>query len=75
MPGQHLASPLDNYIPTNDVDFFLMGEMEQKKVFRDYITSGRDIQGPYGHMIRSGPAFRLRSQRLQSRPRTEVYVP
>jgi pilus assembly protein CpaC len=57
VPGQHLASPLDNYIPTNDVDFFLMGEMEQKKVFRDYITSGRDIQGPYGHMIRSGPAL------------------
>ena len=57
VPGQRLASPLDNYIPTNDVDFFLMGEMEQKKKFRDYITSGGDIQGPYGHMIRSGPAL------------------
>ena len=57
VPGQRLASPLDNYIPTNDVDFFLMGEMEQKKKFRDYITSGGDIQGPYGHMIRSGFGF------------------
>ena len=57
VPGQRLASPLDNYIPTNDVDFFLMGEMEQRKEFRDYITSGGDIQGPYGHMIRSGPAL------------------
>ena len=57
VPGQRLASPLDNYIPTNDVDFFLMGEMEQKKKFRDYITSGGDIQGPYGHMIRSGSAL------------------
>ena len=57
VPGQRLASPLDNYIPTNDVDFFLMGEMEQKKKFRDYITSGGNIQGPYGHMIRSGPAL------------------
>jgi pilus assembly protein CpaC len=57
VPGQSLASPLDNYIPTNDVDFFLMGEMEQKKVFRDYITSGGDIQGPYGHLIRSEPAL------------------
>jgi pilus assembly protein CpaC len=56
VPGQRLASPLDNYIPTNDVDFFLMGDMEQKKKFRDYITSGGDIQGPYGHMIR-GPAL------------------
>jgi hypothetical protein len=34
-----------------------MGDMEQKKKFRDYITSGGDIQGPYGHMIRSGPAL------------------
>ena len=52
VPGQQLASPLDNHIPSNDVDFFLMGQMEQRKVFRDYITSGGDIQGPYGHMIR-----------------------
>ena len=51
VPGQRLASPLDNYIPTNDVDFFLMGEMEQRKEFRDYITSGGDIQGPYGHIM------------------------
>jgi pilus assembly protein CpaC len=57
VPGQRLASPLDNYLPSNDVDFFLMGDMEQKKKFRDYITSGGDIQGPYGHMIRSGPAL------------------
>jgi hypothetical protein len=34
-----------------------MGEMEQKKKFRDYITSGADIQGPYGHMIRSEAAL------------------
>ena len=57
VPGQRLASPLDNYLPTNDVDFFLMGEMEQKKEFRDYITSGGGIQGPYGHIIRSEPAL------------------
>jgi pilus assembly protein CpaC len=57
VPGQRLATPLDNYLPTNDVDFFLMGDMEQKKKFRNYITSGGDIQGPYGHMIRSGPAL------------------
>jgi pilus assembly protein CpaC len=63
VPGQRLASPLDNYLPSNDVDFFLMGDMEQKKKFRDYITSGGDIQGPYGHMIRSGPALPVISAR------------
>ena len=51
VPGQRLASPLDNSIPSNDVDFFLMGEMEQRKAFRDYLTSGGNIQGPYGHII------------------------
>jgi pilus assembly protein CpaC len=56
VPGQRLAGPLDNYMPTNDVDFFLMGEMEEKKAFRNYITSGGDIQGPYGHMIHGEPA-------------------
>jgi pilus assembly protein CpaC len=56
VPGQRLAGPLDNYLPTNDVDFFLMGEMEEKKAFRNYITSGGDIQGPYGHMIHGEPA-------------------
>jgi pilus assembly protein CpaC len=57
VPGQRLASPLDNYLPSNDVDFFVMGEMEQKKKYRDYITSGGNIQGPYGHIIHSGPAL------------------
>ena len=56
VPGQRLASPLDNYMPTNDVDFFLMGDMEMKKKFRDYITSGGDIRGPYGHIIPIAPA-------------------
>jgi pilus assembly protein CpaC len=51
VPGQELASPLDNHLPSNDVDFFLMGQMEQRKAFRDYITSGGNIQGPYGHII------------------------
>ena len=51
VPGQELASPLDNHIPTNDIDFFLMGQMEQRKAFRSYITSGGNIQGPYGHII------------------------
>jgi len=56
VPGQRLATPDDNHIPSNDVDFFLMGQMEQRKEFRDYITSGNGIQGPYGHIIGQGPA-------------------
>src|SRR5205807_3216323 len=51
VPGQRLATPDDNHIPSNDVDFFLMGQMEQRKKYREYLTSGGNIQGPYGHII------------------------
>lgn len=50
-PGDKIASPLDARIPTNDVDFFLMGQMELRKKYNDYVTSGGGLQGPYGHMI------------------------
>jgi len=50
-PGQQLASPLDTpNLPGNDVDVFLMGQLERKKL-TEYVTSGGDVQGPYGHII------------------------
>jgi pilus assembly protein CpaC len=57
VPGQALASPLDSRLPPNDVDFFLNGQMEVKKRFNDYVNSGGDIKGPYGHII--APDLRL----------------
>jgi pilus assembly protein CpaC len=50
-PGARLATPFDNTVPSNDVDFFLMGQMEQTKKYTDYVTSGGAIQGPYGYML------------------------
>jgi pilus assembly protein CpaC len=50
-PGARLAAPFDNTVPSNDIDFFLFGEMEQRKKYTDYVTSGGDIQGPYGYML------------------------
>lgn len=50
-PGQVLASPLDSRLPANDVDFFLNGQMEVRKRYTDYVNSGGEIKGPYGHMI------------------------
>jgi pilus assembly protein CpaC len=51
-PGDKIASPLENrMIPSNDIDFFLMGQMELRKKAEDYVTSGGNLQGPYGHMI------------------------
>jgi pilus assembly protein CpaC len=50
-PGARLATPFDNTVPSNDVDFFLFGQTEQRKKYTDYVTSGGDIQGPYGYML------------------------
>jgi pilus assembly protein CpaC len=49
---QRLASPLDQRLPSNDLDFFLLGQMEVRKRYSDYVTTGGALTGPYGHMIR-----------------------
>lgn len=51
VPGQALATPLDKQLPSNDVDFFLMGRPDVRKQFTDYVTSGGELQGPYGHIM------------------------
>jgi pilus assembly protein CpaC len=50
-PGARLATPFDNSVPSNDVDFFLFGQTEQRKKYTDYVANGGDIQGPYGYML------------------------
>jgi pilus assembly protein CpaC len=55
-PGDRLAGPLDQRLPSNDIDFFLLGQTDVKKAYSDYVTTGGDVQGPYGHMIRVEPA-------------------
>ncbi len=54
-PGQQMASPLDTTLPGNDVDVFLMGQLERKKKVAEYIAAGGDVQGPYGHIIEIAP--------------------
>jgi pilus assembly protein CpaC len=50
-PGQHLATPFDTALQSNDVDLFLMGDTDRKKRYTDYVTSGGGLQGPYGHIL------------------------
>jgi pilus assembly protein CpaC len=50
-PGARIATPFDNTVPSNDVDFFLMGQTEQRKKYNDYVATGGGIQGPYGYML------------------------
>jgi pilus assembly protein CpaC len=51
VPGQVVASPLDSRMMPNDVDFFLNGQTEVRKRYDDYVNSGGDVKGPYGHII------------------------
>jgi pilus assembly protein CpaC len=50
-PGTRLATPFDTTLPANDVDLFLMGDTERKKKFTEFVTSGGDLKGPYGHIL------------------------
>lgn len=50
-PGQKLASPLDNRHPANDADFFLNGQTEVPKQYTEFVSSGGDVSGPFGHSI------------------------
>ena len=50
-PDQKLATPLDNRLPSNDADFFLMGETEVPKQYSEFVSSGGDVSGPFGHSI------------------------
>jgi pilus assembly protein CpaC len=54
-PGQRLATPFDERLPANDIDAFLLGQLERKKEYTDYVTAGGGLEGPYGHMIRIEP--------------------
>lgn len=59
VPGQRLASPLDARLPSNDVDFFLNGQPEVRKLYQDYVSSGGQLTGPYGHLLeyQQGPTI------------------
>jgi pilus assembly protein CpaC len=50
-PGTHLATPFDTTLPANDIDLFLMGDVDRKKKYTAFVTSGGGLQGPYGHIL------------------------
>ena len=50
-PADHLATPLDRRLPSNDVDLFVNGQPEVPKVYTNYVASGGDLHGPYGYII------------------------
>lgn len=54
VPGQVLATPLDQTSPPSDLEFFAVGQMEVKPKVLKNIQSGAGIVGPYGYIIELG---------------------
>jgi pilus assembly protein CpaC len=54
-PGQRLATPLDQRLPSNDADFFVFGQSEVRKKYDAHETVD-GLQGPYGHIIPLEPS-------------------
>jgi pilus assembly protein CpaC len=50
-PSKHLVTPFDTTLSANDIDLFLMGDTERKKKYTEFVTSGGNLQGPYGHIL------------------------
>jgi len=50
-PGQRLATPLDQTVPTNDPEYFLTGKQELKRIRPKFGEPGGTVKGPYGHIL------------------------
>lgn len=53
-PGQVLATPLDQTVPANDLEFFALGQMEVTPKILKSIQSGAGVVGPHGYIIELG---------------------
>ena len=51
VPGQVLATPLDQTRPANDLEFFALGQMEVTPKMMDAFQKGSGVVGPYGFII------------------------
>lgn len=54
-PREHIATPLDGRISSNDADYFLLNKLDIPKDYSSYVTSGGNLGGPYGHILRGEP--------------------
>ena len=50
-PGQRLTTPFDSHLPSNDVDFFVVGQTDVPKKYTEFVTAGGGVAGPYGHIV------------------------
>jgi pilus assembly protein CpaC len=54
-PTQVAATPLDQTQPSNDAEFFALGQLEVTAQMRRNYETGAGITGPFGYIINLGP--------------------
>jgi len=54
-PGQPLRTPLDAAKPSNDAEFFLLGNLEVSSDMQRRFIEGAGVVGPYGHIVNLKP--------------------
>lgn len=50
-PGQPLRTPFDTVKPSNDVEFFLLGNLEVSRDMQRQFEKGTGVVGPFGHIV------------------------
>lgn len=50
-PGQQLATPLDQSKGSDDIEFFLLGQLEVTKDMIRKFETGAGVAGPFGHIM------------------------
>jgi pilus assembly protein CpaC len=63
-PGQPLRTPLDSAKPSNDAEFFLLGNLEVSSEMQRRFIEGTGVTGPYGHIINVKPEQKNVSKKI-----------
>jgi pilus assembly protein CpaC len=63
-PGQPLRTPLDAAKPSNDAEFFLLGNLEISSDMQRRFIEGTGVIGPYGHIINVKPEQKSVSKKI-----------
>lgn len=66
-PGQPLRTPLDSKSPSDDAEFFLLGQMEVDNDLKRRFAEGTDIVGPFGHIVDIKPEVKNVSKKIVKR--------
>ena len=66
-PGQPLRTPLDGAKPSNDAEFFLLGNLEVSGDMRRRFIEGTGVVGPYGHIVELKPEQRNAPKKIVKR--------